>query len=187
MSNPSQVNQQNEPKEGRGLTGTLELWFPQKGFGFILPEGGTPGNNIFVQAQSFVDGEKSVQRGETVTYDCELSGRTGKFVALNVQKVKSFDADTLPCKTRDGKLVAYQFIFNSPWRLFGPGGSENEFKWIPQPLDVVSRGEKAQIKRELQEYAASNGLRVEGLKMALLTQDNLWVSISGATSSNSLQ
>ncbi|QBX37881.1 cold-shock protein [Brevundimonas sp. S30B] len=72
-------------REKRGSGRGVVKWFdPTKGFGFIQPEGG--GDDVFVHARSLNrTGLQELSEGQTVAYDLEEDGRTGKTAAVNVR------------------------------------------------------------------------------------------------------
>lgn len=61
-------------------TGTVKKWMEDKGFGFILPEGG--GDDIFIHKNQLVDCEV-LHEGDAVAFDKEYNERQGKYKASN--------------------------------------------------------------------------------------------------------
>lgn len=63
-------------------SGTVKKWVDEKGFGFLLPDGG--GNDVFVHRSALV-GLVSLSAGDRVTYEAKDDGKCrGKFKAFNV-------------------------------------------------------------------------------------------------------
>jgi len=62
--------------------GTVKKWVDEKGFGFLLPDGG--GNDVFVH-RSVLVGTPNLAPGDRVTFDAQDDGKgRGKFKACNV-------------------------------------------------------------------------------------------------------
>eukprot|EP00440_Ansanella_granifera_P072752 gb/GFBE01078952.1/.p1 GENE.gb/GFBE01078952.1/~~gb/GFBE01078952.1/.p1 ORF type:complete len:161 (+),score=40.14 gb/GFBE01078952.1/:1-483(+) len=64
-------------------TGTMKRWNSEKGFGFIRPEDG--GDDCFCHVTGLLDGEGSVQEGDTVKFRLEYDDRKGKDRAVDVE------------------------------------------------------------------------------------------------------
>ena len=68
-------------------SGTVKWFNDEKGFGFIANERG--GDDVFVHASALAEnGYKSLQEGQTVTFDTETDIRNGKLKAKNVSIVQ---------------------------------------------------------------------------------------------------
>jgi CspA family cold shock protein len=65
-------------------TGTVKWFNGQKGFGFIQPNDG--GNDVFVHISAVERaGLRSLNEGQTVTYELEKDKRSGKMSAGQLQ------------------------------------------------------------------------------------------------------
>jgi len=65
------------------ITGTVKFFNPDKGFGFIAPDGG--GNDAFVHISAVErSGMATLNQNQRVTYDLE-EDRRGKMAAVNIQ------------------------------------------------------------------------------------------------------
>jgi len=65
------------------ITGTVKFFNPDKGFGFIAPEGG--GNDAFVHISAVERaGMSTLDKDQRVTYELE-EGQRGKMSAVNLQ------------------------------------------------------------------------------------------------------
>ena len=64
--------------------GKIKTWISERGFGFIVPDGG--GADVFVHAKEFEKvglGEPEV--GERISYDVETNIKNGKLSAVNLK------------------------------------------------------------------------------------------------------
>jgi CspA family cold shock protein len=65
------------------ITGTVKFFNPDKGFGFIAPDGG--GNDAFVHISAVERaGMRTLDKDQKVSYDLEKDQR-GKMSAVNLQ------------------------------------------------------------------------------------------------------
>lgn len=65
------------------ITGTVKFFNPDKGFGFIAPEGG--GDDAFVHISAVERaGLRTLDKDQRISYDLEKDQR-GKFAAVNLQ------------------------------------------------------------------------------------------------------
>jgi CspA family cold shock protein len=65
------------------ITGTVKFFNPDKGFGFIAPDGG--GNDAFVHISAVERaGMRTLDKDQKVSYDLEQDKR-GKMSAVNLQ------------------------------------------------------------------------------------------------------
>ncbi|APR53991.1 cold-shock protein [Sphingomonas koreensis] len=65
------------------ITGTVKFFNPDKGFGFIAPDGG--GNDAFVHISAVErSGMATLNQDQRVSYDLE-EDRRGKMAAVNIQ------------------------------------------------------------------------------------------------------
>eukprot|EP00747_Dinoflagellata_sp_TGD_P164341 gnl/TRDRNA2_/TRDRNA2_184147_c0_seq1.p2 gnl/TRDRNA2_/TRDRNA2_184147_c0~~gnl/TRDRNA2_/TRDRNA2_184147_c0_seq1.p2 ORF type:complete len:145 (+),score=18.48 gnl/TRDRNA2_/TRDRNA2_184147_c0_seq1:66-437(+) len=64
-------------------SGTVKRWHSEKGFGFIEPSDG--GNDYFCHVSGLVDGDGSIQEGDSVTFKVEYDERKGKDRAVQVR------------------------------------------------------------------------------------------------------
>jgi CspA family cold shock protein len=66
------------------ITGTVKFFNPDKGYGFIAPEGG--GNDAFVHISAVERaGLRTLDKDQRVSYDLEQDNR-GKTSAVNLQQ-----------------------------------------------------------------------------------------------------
>eukprot|EP00521_Asterionellopsis_glacialis_P004854 CAMPEP_0195269288 /NCGR_PEP_ID=MMETSP0706-20130129/13676_1 /TAXON_ID=33640 /ORGANISM="Asterionellopsis glacialis, Strain CCMP134" /LENGTH=122 /DNA_ID=CAMNT_0040324361 /DNA_START=35 /DNA_END=403 /DNA_ORIENTATION=- len=69
--------------EAELVTGTVKWFNSQKGFGFITPDDDS--GDVFVhQTEIQADGFRSLAEGESVEFNVELDGKTGKSKAVRV-------------------------------------------------------------------------------------------------------
>jgi cold shock protein len=67
-------------------TGTVKWFNPQKGFGFIEPEGG--GGDVFVHISAVERaGMRDLKEGQKISFDIVADKRTGKSNADNLRAV----------------------------------------------------------------------------------------------------
>jgi CspA family cold shock protein len=66
--------------------GTVKFFNAQKGFGFIVQDGGGP--DVFVHISAVErSGMSTLNEGQKVTFDIEADRRSGKNAAANLQAV----------------------------------------------------------------------------------------------------
>ncbi|WP_417320742.1 cold-shock protein [Emcibacter sp.] len=64
--------------------GTVKWFNPTKGYGFIAPDNG--GSDVFVHITALEQsGLSSLDEGQQVSYDTEVSSKTGKTSAINLK------------------------------------------------------------------------------------------------------
>lgn len=61
-------------------TGKVKWFDPQKGFGFIVPDGG--GSDVFVHHSGLAEEGKPIVEGQAVQYEVESTPRGSKAVAV---------------------------------------------------------------------------------------------------------
>ena len=67
-------------------TGTVKWFNPDKGYGFIQPDGG--GADVFVHVSALErSGMTSLNDGQKVSYDLQMDARKGKESAVNLKTV----------------------------------------------------------------------------------------------------
>ena len=66
--------------------GTVKFFNAQKGFGFIVQDGGGPDVFVHVSAVERA-GMSNLNEGQKVTFDIEADRRSGKSAATNLQSV----------------------------------------------------------------------------------------------------
>jgi CspA family cold shock protein len=65
--------------------GTVKFYNPAKGFGFIVPDDG--GSDVFVHVSELErTGMQDLVEGQKVSFDIEISRRTGKPAATNIRE-----------------------------------------------------------------------------------------------------
>lgn len=65
------------------LTGTVKWFDPQKGFGFVTPDGGGP--DAFVHQSALPEGVRSLEEGQAIQYELENTPRGSKVVKIQLQ------------------------------------------------------------------------------------------------------
>ena len=65
-------------------TGTVKFFNSQKGFGFIVQDGGGPDVFVHVSAVERA-GMRGLVEGQKITFDIEADRRSGKSAATNLQ------------------------------------------------------------------------------------------------------
>jgi CspA family cold shock protein len=66
------------------MQGKIKWYNPEKGFGFIVPDGG--GDDVFVHKSNLQwAGLDSLEPGQHVTFDIRQNERTGKIAATNLK------------------------------------------------------------------------------------------------------
>jgi len=67
-------------------TGTVKFFNTQKGYGFIIPDGGGP--DVFVHISAVErSGMHNLNEGQKLSYDVQDDPRSGKAAAANLQAV----------------------------------------------------------------------------------------------------
>ncbi len=65
--------------------GTVKFYNPAKGFGFIVPD--NDGSDVFVHVSELErTGMQDLVEGQKVSFDIEISRRTGKPAATNIRE-----------------------------------------------------------------------------------------------------
>jgi len=67
-------------------TGTVKFFNSQKGFGFIVQDGGGPDVFVHISAVERA-GMSNLNEGQKLSYDVEADQRSGKSAAANLQAV----------------------------------------------------------------------------------------------------
>ena len=67
-------------------TGTVKFFNSQKGFGFIVQDGGGPDVFVHISAVERA-GMSNLNEGQKLTFDVEADGRSGKSAATNLETV----------------------------------------------------------------------------------------------------
>ena len=73
-------------KEATLATGTVKFFNSQKGFGFIVQDGGGPDVFVHISAVERA-GMSNLNEGQKLTFDVEADGRSGKSAATNLETV----------------------------------------------------------------------------------------------------
>jgi CspA family cold shock protein len=71
-------------KEATLATGTVKFFNAQKGFGFIVQDGGGPDVFVHISAVERA-GMSNLNEGQKVSFDIEADRRSGKSAAANLQ------------------------------------------------------------------------------------------------------
>jgi CspA family cold shock protein len=74
------------PKEATMATGTVKFFNSQKGFGFIVQDGGGPDVFVHISAVERA-GMHNLNEGQKVSFDVQADPRSGKSAAANLQAV----------------------------------------------------------------------------------------------------
>ena len=73
-------------KEATLATGTVKFFNSQKGFGFIVQDGGGP--DVFVHISAVEQaGMSNLNEGQKLSFDVQADQRSGKSAAANLQAV----------------------------------------------------------------------------------------------------
>jgi CspA family cold shock protein len=73
-------------KEATLATGTVKFFNSQKGFGFIVQDGGGPDVFVHISAVERA-GMSNLNEGQKLSFDVEADGRSGKSAATNLETV----------------------------------------------------------------------------------------------------
>ena len=73
-------------KEASMATGTVKFFNSQKGFGFIVQDGGGPDVFVHISAVERA-GMSTLNEGQKVSFDIEADRKNGKSAAANLQTV----------------------------------------------------------------------------------------------------
>ena len=73
-------------KEATLATGTVKFFNAQKGFGFIVQDGGGPDVFVHISAVERA-GMSNLNEGQKLSFDVEADRRSGKSAAANLQAV----------------------------------------------------------------------------------------------------
>jgi cold shock CspA family protein len=81
---PTEPPPTEEPPPGEAGKGILMRWNTEKGYGFIMPDGG--GDDLFCHSTSLKNGDGSVEEGDFVIYETQWNARKQKTEAKQVEK-----------------------------------------------------------------------------------------------------
>jgi len=73
-------------KEATMATGTVKFFNSQKGFGFIVQDGGGPDVFVHISAVERA-GMSNLNEGQKVSFDVQADQRSGKSAAANLQAI----------------------------------------------------------------------------------------------------
>jgi CspA family cold shock protein len=74
------------PKESTMATGTVKFFNSQKGFGFIVQDGGGPDVFVHISAVERA-GMSNLNEGQKLSFDVEADRKNGKSAAANLQAI----------------------------------------------------------------------------------------------------
>jgi len=74
------------PKEAIMATGTVKFFNSQKGFGFIVQDGGGPDVFVHISAVERA-GMSNLNEGQKLSFDVEADRKNGKSAAANLQAI----------------------------------------------------------------------------------------------------
>jgi CspA family cold shock protein len=74
------------PKEATMATGTVKFFNAQKGFGFIVQDGGGPDVFVHISAVERA-GMSNLNEGQKLSFDVEADRKNGKSAAANLQAI----------------------------------------------------------------------------------------------------
>eukprot|EP00435_Cladocopium_sp_Y103_P051923 s932_g16.t1 len=109
----------------KNLHGTVKKFFPEKGWGFILQEGG--GSNLFFHSNAIESGDESLVVGSRVSYDSIFDATRGSRKAERVQCIAGEAADLPVAENRateeqDLAAFAVDESDEEEWELAESGG-----------------------------------------------------------------
>lgn len=99
------------PSTAPSSTGTVKVWFEDKGFGFITPAGG--GDDCYVHRTFLADGTVLVP-GTPVTYTLEWNAAKNKYSAMNVSGAAPRDSTSTPPGAITGGAGGYGAVSTTP-------------------------------------------------------------------------